>query len=567
MSLLSNIRIWQKALAPIACLGILAVGITIFMSSRMGGIDDAYSLLIEREAKVAIEAVQADTIKTELWALAYQTIAETDVPTMQGLIQQMQDTKFKYEAMLDKIRQAFKGQADIESSLQMLDTRFEKELSVAVRAGTLSLQNTAEANDKAVKLMRDEFHPAHDALREASTSFLNKVLAQLDSSSEALTAHTNSTRASSTLGAIAAVLACLAAGLWVTLSGLVAPLKGLNATMSRLAQREWATTVEGQDRRDEIGAMATIVEAFRQNGIEADRMAADEKAALVAREQRAKTLENLVQSFEADVGGIVSMVSSAATEMEATAQSMTANATQTDRQATSVAQAAEEASAGVQTAASAAEELATSIREISQQVARSSSLTSEAVADARRTDGIVAALAEAAGRIGQVVELITTIAGQTNLLALNATIEAARAGEAGKGFAVVASEVKSLAHQTATATQQIGEQIMQIQGATSEVVGAIKGISSKIDDINAIAASIASAVEEQGAATSEIARNVQQTASSTQEVTVTIADVSRAANETGVAASQVFGAAGDLAKKAEHLTGEVRSFVTNVRAA
>jgi methyl-accepting chemotaxis protein len=567
MNLLSNMRIWQKALAPLACLGVLAVGVTLFMSNRMGGIDDAYSLLIDREAKAAVQALKADIITTELQAMAYQTIAESDVPTMQSLIKAMQESHGRYESSLDKIRHAFPGQAEIETSLQGLDTKFATALDAAVRAGTIALPNTPEADARGLKLMNEEFNPAKIALHDASEAFLNKMVAQLDDGSNALTDHTNSTRSSSTMGAIAAVLICLAAGLWVALSGLVAPLNALNATMGRLAQRQYTATVPGQDRRDEIGAMAITVEAFKQSGIEAQRLAEVEKASVAAREQRTRTVEQLVRGFETNVGELVAMVSSAATEMEATAQSMTANATQTDRQATAVAQSAQDASSGVQTVASAAEQLAASIREISQQVERSASLTSEAVADARRTDSTVTALANAANRIGQVVELITTIAGQTNLLALNATIEAARAGEAGKGFAVVAAEVKSLAHQTATATQQIGDQINQIQGATTEVVGAIKAISGKINDINSIAASIASAVEEQGAATSEIARNVQQTASSTQEVTITIADVSRAANDTGVAASQVFSAAGDLSKKAEQLTGEVRSFVTNVRAA
>ncbi len=278
-------------------------------------------------------------------------------------------------------------------------------------------------------------------------------------------------------------------------------------------------------------------------------------------------MHQTADAFEAKVGTLVSMLSSGATELQATAQSMSATATQTNQQATTVATAADEASAGVQTVAAAAEELTASIQEISRQVARSAKTTEKAVEDARRTDTIVRALADGAQKIGDVVQLISGIAAQTNLLALNATIEAARAGDAGKGFAVVASEVKSLATQTAKATEEIAAQVKQIQGATGEAVNAIKAISTTIDEVNVIASNIAAAVDEQGTVTAGIARNVQHTAASTREVTTTIAGVSRAANDTGTAAGQVLGAASDLSRQAEQLTQEVRHFVAGVRAA
>jgi len=253
--------------------------------------------------------------------------------------------------------------------------------------------------------------------------------------------------------------------------------------------------------------------------------------------------------------------------MEATASSMKENAEQTDRQAIAVARAADESSGGVQTVAAASEQLASSITEINRQVASSSSLTTRAVDSVRRTDHTVRALSESASRIGDVVNLITSIASQTNLLALNATIEAARAGDAGKGFAVVASEVKSLAQQTARATDDIAAQIGQVQQASQGAVEAIREIGGLIEEVGAITTSIAAAVEEQGAATSEIARNVQQTAASTRVVTSNISGVSRAANDTGAAASQVLSAAGDLSRQAETLSLEVNKFIDQVRSA
>ena len=262
-----------------------------------------------------------------------------------------------------------------------------------------------------------------------------------------------------------------------------------------------------------------------------------------------------------NVKEVTSIVASASTELQNTAQSLSATAEQASQQSGAVAAAAEQASANVQTVASAAEELSASIEEVGRQVKESSEIAQSAAHEAEQTNASVEELAEAADKIGQVVELISDIAAQTNLLALNATIEAARAGDAGKGFAVVANEVKSLASQTAKATGDISAQISAIQAATGNAVTAIQGIGETISKVNEIAGTIASAVEEQGAATQEIARNVQEASAGTQEVSSNIVEVQKAASETGVSSTQVLEAASELSKQSEALQAEIAAFM------
>jgi methyl-accepting chemotaxis protein len=347
------------------------------------------------------------------------------------------------------------------------------------------------------------------------------------------------------------------------------PLSAMRAAMIELANGNFAIVLPGLGRADEIGEIAQAVETFK---VKAEQKARDEAEAKVKQDRivaelRKADMHKLADAFEGAVGEIVETVSSAATELEASANTLTLTATRSQEIATMVAGASEEASTNVQAVAAASEELTSSVNEISRQVQESSRVANEAVDQAKKTNNRVGELSKAAARIGDVVELINTIAGQTNLLALNATIEAARAGEAGRGFAVVASEVKALAEQTAKATGEIGQQINGIQAATQDSVGAIKEIGDTIGRMSEISSSIAAAVEEQGAATQEISRNIQHAAQGTSQVSANITDVQRGASETGSASSHVLSAAQSLSRDSNRLKLEVGKFLNSVRAA
>ena len=366
--------------------------------------------------------------------------------------------------------------------------------------------------------------------------------------------------------AVSGIVLGIATAAWLG-SSVGTPIAAMTAIMKRLARGDEVSDIAGHGRKDEIGEMANAVDIFRRAMLDARRLGTAQSDEHATKERRQRTIDEQLVSFDRSVRRSLETLATSSTEMRATAQSMSATAEVTSRQATGVASAAELASANVETVAAAAEEMGASISEISRQVEESSKIANKAVEEAARTNTTVQSLADAAQKIGEVVSLIQDIASQTNLLALNATIEAARAGEAGKGFAVVASEVKSLANQTAKATEEIAGQIGAIQGATKEAVEAIRAIDGTIGRMNEISAMIAAAMEEQGASTREITRNTQEAARGTQEVSQSIGNVTAAAAETGAASAQVLHSSEELGKQAGTLRAQIDQFLAAIRAA
>ncbi len=379
---------------------------------------------------------------------------------------------------------------------------------------------------------------------------------------------------SSAMRALAIQLALLAAAVAVAIGAtfvirnrVINPLRAISDATLKLAAGDLSVSTDFNAHNDEIGALAGAMATFKQNAVEKTKFEQEEQARGAQAAQRQKAIEGHIQAFEGQVRQAISALGQASEQMHAASASMSTMSDQTNASVQLAAQASGEASVNVQSVASATEELSASINDISRQVARAAETASRAVDQARQTDDTVQGLSQTAARIGEVVNMINDIAGQTNLLALNATIEAARAGEAGRGFAVVASEVKSLANETAKATEEITQQIAAVQKVASDAMNAIKGIGGTIAEVSEVATAIAAAIEEQGAATREISRNTQQAAEGTRNVSNNIGGVTAGADAARAAAQSVKSASEALTLQTNQLRGQIDGFLDTIRAA
>jgi methyl-accepting chemotaxis protein len=571
MSLL-RLRIAGRLYAGFGALVLLGVALAGFAIWQLGTI----SRQVTEMASLSDNTMRVQEISVDLQAMARATLRfdfDHDKASMEEADKRGQHALELLETansstQPDERRKAYE---EIAADVRALQPK-RAELVAAVRTDLADYANAFDSAGPSL-LLGDTIY--YKSISPMTAEAINK----LDAVKVAMTANLQATKAE-TEGSIARTIALqeIIAGLALLLGGLLAfpiargiirPLAGLTGGMRELASGKFDVVLPGLGRPDEIGDMAGAIEEFKVKAAEKARREAQEKAEqdqIAARERKAAMLK-LADRFETAVGEIVDTVSSASTELEASATSLSHTAETAQQLSASAVAASEEASVNVQAVASATEQLSSSVREILRQVEESNRIAGEAVRQAGDTDARMIELSKSAERIGDVVQLITMIAGQTNLLALNATIEAARAGAASKGFAAVAHEVKALAAQTAKATREIGQQISGMQTSTAGSVSAIKAIGGTIGRISSIAAAIAAAVEQQGAATQEISRNVQQAAAGATQVASNVTEVNRGAAETGAASTQVLSSAQTLSSESNRLKLEVGKFLASVRAA
>jgi len=470
----------------------------------------------------------------------------------------------KYATKAVDVRKTYQpNSAEEKTAIDQFDStwpEFQKATSTIVDA--LRAGDSASARKYYVAENRNQF----DALNVTLAKIVELNERAGRQSYDLVNAATDRARLGVIVALVVATCIALAAGM-VTVLTTASPIRRLTGVMAQLSGNDLHVTIPDADRRDEIGAMARAVQIFKSGLVEADRLAAVQKADEAEKTRRVGMIDALVSDFDARSSDALASFGAAATELDSTAQSMSALAKESAQQTNIAATAAASTTTNVQSVESAAEAMATSIADINSQVGYAKEIADRASDDIRRTSTTVVGLTQATQKIGEIVTLIQAIAAQTNLLALNATIEAARAGDVGKGFAVVAAEVKGLANQTAKATDEIATQIAAVQKVSGETSSAIQSIGTTIEELNAISTRIAGAMDQQGASTHEISRNVRQAAAGTREMAETMVHVTRAAGESGTASAQVLQAASDLSVRSKSLQSQVATFLAAIKTA
>ncbi len=558
-----HLPVVSKVLVLLAALGAVSVFAAVFATGQMSAISTAYDDALVGSASGTTALARA-TAHTGWTARSIFRLIIAEAPEdMAQASDDIEKSRQTFEAELASAIDAMPEQKDrLEDVRGAYRTAMSQACAEAVRLGK------AGQRDAAIHEMNASCSPALLTVSDKMNTHIDANVEANDHLAEQLTKKASTARADTLIAVIGGLILVSGVAFWLTRSGLSLPMRRLDGTMADISNGRLDATVPGQERGDELGAMARTVERFRlglQDAATLRRQAAEQERLTNIRIRDERLA--IADAFEASMGELARAFVRSSGEVSGAAQSLAATAEETARQAQIVTGAAEDAAVNVQTAAAATEEMSASIHEINAQVHQAADVARAAVSDVAGTEAEIQSLTTAAAGIGEVVQLISDIAAQTNLLALNATIEAARAGEAGKGFAVVASEVKQLATQTSRATQDISHKIEEIQAATTRSVSSIGKIVTTIGDIRAISATIASAVEQQGSATQEIAANTARASQGTHEVTQNIFGVGRAAEMTGAASTQLMSLAGDLAHQADTLQTEVAAFVSRLRAA
>jgi len=558
-----NMPMLGKALAMLLSLAVVVIAAVAFTTTKMALIGADYSAVIAGPGVASVDMERASR-QIERSETAFYKLAVALNPRDRAKAED--DLKRAQAAFTQETGEAMKALPTETKRISDMQASYVAAIDEAC-APTRELAD-ADNDAGAVRQLQEVCDPAIGQLTSTMSKVVDETLADNAAASAAAGAETRKTIGISWSGVIAGLVIVMALAVWMTLMFIVRPLKGLTSTMTAMTGGNLAVDVPGQDRKDEIGAMARSADIFRRGLQETETLRAQAADAerLNAEKMQAER-ERIADSFQSKMGVLAESFVRSSREVSEAAQSLSATAEETSRQAQVVSGAAEEAAVNVQTVAAATEEMTVSIREIDSQVASAAHVTVEAADEAARSEADIRELSEAAQEIGAVLGLISDIASQTNLLALNATIEAARAGEAGKGFAVVASEVKQLATQTAKATGDIGAKVGQIQAATERTVASIGRIVTTIGDVRSISTAIASAVGQQGAATQEIAGNTARASDGALQVTENIFGVGRAAEMTGAASTQLMALSGNLSTQADDLQQEVTAFVRQLRTA
>lgn len=557
-----NIPMLGKVLALLALMAVVAVGAVVFSSSQMTHISRAYDQALTGPASSAVALSQSG--RQGVWTV--RSILKLITARNDAELSKASDDIAKGKAAFNQgIDTAIVGMPGKAEALKAFKEDFNSALTNTC-AETISLARSGQ-REAAIAAMTQSCNPPILVVNSGISKMVDATVQENNALGARLQSDANKAVMVTYVSVLGGLFLIMGLSFWLTRSGIVAPVKALTVSMTAMSHGELSLTVPGQDRRDELGAMARTTELFRQGLEEAERLRAQAVESETQNAERMRMARHAIaDDFQGRMGALADSFVRSSGEVSDAAHSLSATAEETARQAQVVTGAAEEASTNVQTVAAATEEMDASVREINAQVCRAAAVAAEASDEANNTETEIRALAGAANSIGEVVNLINDIASQTNLLALNATIEAARAGESGKGFAVVASEVKQLATQTALATRDIGKKVAEIQNATQRTVESIEKIVATIADIRHISSNVASAVEQQGAATNEIAANTARAADGTLQVTENIFGVGRAAEMTGAASTQLMSLSGNLSGQAADLQREVKSFVQQLRA-